>query len=153
MTKEETNRVFKKIKAYYYYFDLDKDSIKLWIEKLLPYSFEDVDSRIEEHIIGEERNNVPKIQDLIRHLMTEEQKSESSDDYIVQCRLCHRWLPLTEYDEHYDRCLSISYLVSVAKQKGETFTRQDLENCREDILNKLYEKYKPENIEYKPQTF
>jgi len=151
MKKEQANDIIKKIKAYYYYFELDKDSIKIWTDKMLPYSFEDVDRKIEEHIIGEERQNPPKVQDLIRHLLTEEQKAKSKDDYIVQCRLCKRWLPLKEHDEHYDRCLSIEYLVSVAKQKGEEFTREDLENCREDILNRLYEKYKPQETNFKAQ--
>ena len=61
----------------------------------------------------------------------------------VECNLCHRWLKIAEYDEHYGKCLDIAYLESIAKQKGEVFTREDLENCRQDIIDKLLAKYPP----------
>lgn len=151
MTKEQASQITKKIKAYYYYFELDKDSQKIWIDKLLPYSFEDVDKKIEEHITGEERQNPPRVQDLIRFLLTEEQKAKSKDDYIVNCNLCGRQMTLKEYDNHYDRCLSIEYLVNISKQKGQDITRKEIENCKEEVLNKLYEKYKPQETCYMPQ--
>ena len=151
MTKEQASQITKKIKAYYYFFELDKDSQKIWIDKMLLFAYEDVDKKVEEHIKGEERQNPPRIQDLIRFLMTEQQKQNSKDDYIVNCNLCGREMSLKEYDNHYDRCLSITYLLSQAKQKGEDITRKDLENCREDVLNRLYEKYKPQETCYTAQ--
>lgn len=65
----------------------------------------------------------------------------------VECNLCHRFMSLRQYEEHYDRCLDISYLVDVAKQKKEAFTREDLENCRFDVIQKLLNKYPPKKVD------
>lgn len=65
----------------------------------------------------------------------------------VNCNLCGRLMTIYEYDRHYDKCLDIEYLVSVAKQKGEEFTREDLENCTPTIIDKLLKKYPPEPIQ------
>ena len=67
-------------------------------------------------------------------------------NYTIECNLCHRWLSISEYEAHYDRCLDIQYLLSVAKQKGEAYTREDLENCKPIVIDKLLEKYPPKKI-------
>jgi hypothetical protein len=41
---------------------------------------------------------------------------------------------MNEYDSHYGRCLDIEYLVSVAKEKGENLTRNDLEHINKILL-------------------
>lgn len=64
----------------------------------------------------------------------------------VECNLCHRWMILPEYDLHYEKCMDIQYLENVAKEKGEEFTRKDLENCRSDVIEKLLSKYPPKAI-------
>lgn len=75
--------------------------------------------------------------------MAKEFKVIDYENDRVECNLCHRFMKISEYDEHYGKCLDIQYLESVAKQKGEVFTRKDLENCRQDIINKLLDKYPP----------
>lgn len=65
----------------------------------------------------------------------------------VECNLCHRWMKIDEYDYHYEKCLDVEYLVNVAKQKGEAFEREDIEDCRQDIIDKLLRKYPPKKIE------
>jgi len=65
----------------------------------------------------------------------------------VECNLCHRWMKIRDYDIHYEKCMDIEYLVSVAKQKGENFDRQDLENCRKEVIDKLLKKYPPTKLE------
>jgi len=149
MTKEESQKIIKKIKAYYYYFELDKDSTRIWTDKMQPYSFEDVDRKVEEHITGEDRQNPPRIQDLLRFLLTEEQKAKSKEEYLVNCNLCGRLMPFKEYETHYDKCLSFEYLIARAKKEHKEITREQLENTRQDVLNKLYEKYKPEETNLK----
>lgn len=66
------------------------------------------------------------------------------DRDLVECNLCHRFMTFPEYERHYDDCLDIEYLVSIAKQKGELFTREDLEGCRKDVLERLLIKYNPQ---------
>lgn len=65
----------------------------------------------------------------------------------VNCNLCGRLMTVYEYDRHYDKCLDIEYLVSIAKQKREAYSRKDLENCRLAVIDKLLEKYPPEPIQ------
>ena len=45
----------------------------------------------------------------------------------VACQLCGKWLRIWEYDSHYEKCLDIEYLVSVAKEHEQDITREDLE--------------------------
>lgn len=64
----------------------------------------------------------------------------------VNCNLCGKLMTIYEWERHYDKCLMLGYLVSVAKSKGLDFTREDLEEYGMDSLNKLYDKYPPESI-------
>ena len=76
----------------------------------------------------------------------QEKKEPKVVDYEndrVYCRMCGRWMKVLEFDEHYGECLDIQYLISVAKEKGENITREDLENTRQDIIDRLLQKYEP----------
>lgn len=61
----------------------------------------------------------------------------------VNCNLCGKLMTIYEYENHYEKCMDIEYLVSVAKEKGEEFGREDLEDCRRDVIEKLMNKYPP----------
>lgn len=150
MERSESKQIISKIKAYYYYFTLEKESLEEWYKKLELYDFEDVSRRIDEHLKGEDSKEPPKLHYLTRNLLTKQQKKNSKDDQIVECNLCHRWMLLKEYDLHYDKCLSIQYLIFRAKEQGQEITREDLENCKSEVLAKLYEKYKPQESTYEP---
>ena len=75
--------------------------------------------------------------------MAKEIKVIDYDNDRVECNLCHRWLKIYEYDAHYGKCFDIEYLVNIAKAKGEDITREDIENCRQDVIDKLLKKYEP----------
>lgn len=80
----------------------------------------------------------------------QEKKEPKVVDYEndrVYCRMCGRWMKVLEFDNHYGRCLDIQYLESKAKEMGEKFTREDLENCKEEIIDKLLQKYPPKGVE------
>lgn len=79
--------------------------------------------------------------------MAKEFKVIDYDNDRVECNLCHRWMKIAEYDRHYGKCLDIEYLVNIAKQKGENIIRQDLEDCRQDVIDKLLVKYEPKGVE------
>lgn len=79
--------------------------------------------------------------------MASEVKVVDYENDRIECNLCHRWMKIQEYDDHYGKCLDIQYLVSVAKKKGENFTREDLENCRQEVIDKLLAKYPPKKLE------
>lgn len=78
--------------------------------------------------------------------MTKEIKIIDYENDKVECNLCHRWMTIGEYDSHYEKCLDVEYLVNVAKEKGETFERKDIENCRQDVIDRLLEKYEPKKV-------
>lgn len=144
MERDEAKRLISKIKAYYYYFSLDKDSLIEWNNRLKDYDYQDVDNRLMDHLKGENAKDIPQLHFLIRNLLTVEQKRKQKKEYIVECNLCHRWMSLSEYDAHYDKCLTVEYLVNTAKAKGESITRKEIENCRQEVIDKLYKKYPPE---------
>lgn len=147
MKKSEVNKLLNKIKGYYNsQFFIDEYVSEAWIESLEPYDFEDAEEHIKEYL-KEYPDIAPKPHVFIKNLLTHEQKEKRRNaDYIISCNLCGKWMSLQEYDEHYGRCLDIQYLESVAKQKGENFSRKDLENCKEEVIDKLLKKYPPEEV-------
>lgn len=144
MNKQETKTLTNKIKGYYNSsFFVDEFVIDAWYETMKPYDLEDAINHIQEYI-KEFPNDPPRPQTFKRGLYTHEEKVRLRESkFTVECNLCHRFMPLAEYDEHYDKCLDIQYLVDVAKQKGEVFTREDLENQPDRVINALLNKYPP----------
>lgn len=144
MTKNEVKKLLNKIKGYYNsQFFIDEFVIDAWEDTMKPYELDDAIDHIQDYI-KEYPDVAPKPHIFKRGLYTHDEKQKMrNSDYTVQCNLCHRWMSMTEYDAHYGDCLTINYLVSVAKQKGENITRKDLEHCRREVIDRLYEKYKP----------
>lgn len=147
MEFQEVKKLGTNIKAYYNYFSLDKDTLQVWKEKLSDYDYEDVLKKLEQHLKSEEAKELPQLHYLLRGLLTTKQKQQSKGKHIVECNLCHRWMSIDEYDAHYGKCLDIEYLVNVAKSKGESIEREDIENCRQDVIDKLLKKYEPKKVE------
>lgn len=149
MKKSEVNKLLNKIKGYYNsQFFIDEYVIDAWVEQLEPYDLEDAEEHIKEYL-KEYPDTPPKPHTFIKGLLTHEQKIARRDSsYLIGCNLCGKWLTSEEYDSHYGRCLDIQYLLSVAKQKGEKFTREDLENCRPEVIDKLLAKYPPKKVEW-----
>lgn len=148
MKKTETNKLLNKIKGYYNsQFFIDEYVMDAWAETMEPYDLEDAEAHIKEYI-KENPDTPPKPHTFIKGLYTHDEKEMiRNSNYTVECNLCHRWMPLQEYDEHYGKCLDIQYLESVAKEKGEKFTRKDLENCKKEVIDKLLQKYPPKGVE------
>lgn len=152
MTKSEVAKFMSKIRGCYpNQFFLEDDVINEWTNRLEPYDKEDVERKFEEHLKGEMKEKPPMVHYLTNYIKTHEEKYKYDGEYKVSCNLCGKWMTMSQYDSHYDRCLSIEYLLDQAKQKGENIKRRDIENCREDVLNKLYEKYKPQEVTFKPR--
>lgn len=61
----------------------------------------------------------------------------------IACQLCGKWMRAWEYDKHYEKCLDIEYLISIAKEKGENITRDDLKQYPQETIDKLLRKYDP----------
>lgn len=65
----------------------------------------------------------------------------------VACQLCGRWMRVWQYDEHFDKCLDIEYLVRTMNEHGEDITREDLEGLSRESINKLLKKHEPKKVE------
>ena len=148
MNKIETKNLLDLIKGYYNsQFFVDEYVIKVWVETLEPYDLEDAKEHIKQYI-KEYPDVPPKPHTFIKGLLTKKEKEiRQKADYIVNCNLCGKEMSLAEYDSHYGRCLDIQYLASIAKQKGEAFTRKDLEACDVKVIDKLLAKYPPKRSE------
>lgn len=148
MNKQETKKLTDKIKGYYNsQFFVDEYVIDAWYETMEPYDLEDAIEHIQDYV-KQYPDIAPKPQTFRVGLCTHEQKMRMrNSDFIVECNLCHRFMPLEEYDLHYDKCLDIQYLESVAKEKGESFTRADLENQTDRVINGLLAKYPPKQYD------
>lgn len=148
MTKMEVSKLLNKIKGYYSsQFFIDEYITEAWVEMLEPYDLEDALEHIQTWVM-ENPEQPPKPQTFIKGLYTHEEKIKiHNSNYTVECNLCHKFMTLEDYDNHYDRCLDIQYLVNVARQKGEDLKREDLEYCRPGVIEKLLQKYPPKKIE------
>lgn len=144
MNKQETKKLLDTIKGYYNsQFFVDEFVINAWVDTMQPYDLNDAIEHIQVYL-KEYPDTPPKPHIFKRGLYTHEEKMKfKNSDFTVECNLCHRWMPLGEYEEHYERCLDISYLEDIAKQKGENFTRADLENQTDRVINGLLAKYQP----------
>lgn len=147
MTKTEVNKLLNKIKGYYNsQFFIDEYVIDAWYESMKDYDLEDAEKHLKDYL-KENPDIAPKPHTFKRGLYTHEEKETMKNaKYTVECNLCHRWMPFSEYERHYDRCLDIQYLVSVAKSKGKDLSREELENSRDDVINGLLAKYPPTKL-------
>lgn len=144
MKKTEVSKLLNKIKGYYNsQFFIDEYITEAWLETMKQYDLEDALEHLSSYL-KEYPDLPPKPHTFTKGLYTRDQKDMiRNSKFTVECNLCHRWLPLQEYEDHYARCLDISYLISVAKQKGEEYSREELENCRPGVIEKLLAKYPP----------
>lgn len=144
MNKTEAKKLTDKIKGYYNsQFFVDDYVLEAWYETMKPYDLDDAIEHIQTYV-KEFPDIPPKPHTFKRGLYTHEEKMRiKNSDFTVQCNLCGRWMSLDDYDSHYDKCLDIQYLESVAKQKGEAFTREDLENQPDKVIDALLSKYQP----------
>ena len=148
MTKSEINKLVNTIKGYYNsQFFIDDFVLNAWYESLKDYDLEDAEEHLKDYLKNYP-DTPPKPHTFKNGLYTHEEKETMRNQkYTIACNLCGRWMNLEEYDRHYDKCLDIQYLISVAKSKGHNLTREELENKRQDVIDGLLAKYPPTKLE------
>lgn len=144
MTKNETKKLLNKIKGYYNsQFFIDEYVLDAWTETMEPYDLETSEERLKDYL-KENPDVAPKPQTFIKGMLTSnEKRAIRNNEYTVSCNLCGKWMSLDQYDSHYDKCLDIQYLMSIAKQQGKDLPREDLESAKPEVIKKLMEKYEP----------
>lgn len=142
MKKSEVNSLVKKIKAYYPDFYLQDGSIDVWYEKLEPYDAMDLDNKLSQHLQSDYKDKAPYLHYLTKYLKTQQEKQQSKiEDRDVACNLCGDWMPLSKYDNHYDKCLSIRTLQRWLRNKGKEVGYKELDELDNNTFEKVYEKY------------
>lgn len=145
MNKVETKKLISIIKGYYNnQFFVDEFVTQAWIDTMEHYDLDDSIEHLKEYL-KEYPDTPPKPHIFIKGMLTIKQK-QSHEDLIVACQSCGKWLNLSEYDSHYDRCLTIDYLYRIVKEKGANITREELEQYPQDTIDKLYRKYEPTEV-------
>ena len=142
MTKAEVERFMKRIKSYYDSFTWDDFKISEWYSRLKPYDSIDVNNKLEDHLHGEYRAQAPKLHYITMYLKTPEEKARNSQEYVVDCNLCGRTMTLSEYNAHYEICLSVKALQKwIKEKKGTEVTYEELANLDRITFEKVYKKY------------
>ena len=145
MNEEEVYELLERVRVYYQHMTRSDALIDEWFKGLKNYSAKDVNSGFDKYLKDERnRNRIPMPQDLISGLSTiDEQKANNNNNFKIDCQLCHRFMSLDEYDNHYSKCSSVTYLLSVFKKKNMNVTREELEKLDDESFNRLYNKYPP----------
>lgn len=142
MKRSEVNKFYQKIKAYYPGFYIQDDSMEEWFKQLEPYDYVDLDNKLSQHLHGEYKDKPPMLHYLIKYLKTPSEKAQSKiNDYNVNCNLCGDLMPLSKYDEHYDKCLSITALQRWLKNNGKEVSYKQLDELDDEAFSKVYSKY------------
>lgn len=61
---------------------------------------------------------------------------------VVECNICHKWMTLDKYDNHYDRCMSTQYLIHrIYQEKGVIPEYDEIFYLPREKFEGLYQKY------------
>lgn len=151
MNEEEVYRLIERVRVYYQHLSRSDELNDEWYRLLKKYDVNEINNAFDNYLKSERnRNRIPMPQDLTQGLLTIEQKKkrkEQNQGYIVCCNLCQKEMPLEHYDEHYGRCLSTMYLISVLKKQGKQVEYELLASLSQEKFNEVYAKYKDyENV-------
>ena len=140
MTKTEVIHFLGKIKAYYQNFCKDSYVVDEWYDRLKNYNIDDVYRKLDEHLQGEYRNEIPKLHYITRYLSVEKERREyNTADKYVRCVNCNKLVKLIEFDKHVDRCNSVDYLCRMSqKHFNKRLDAQKLMEVEEERFEKYY---------------
>lgn len=144
MNEDEVYKLLERVRVYYQHLSRSDDLLDEWYKILKDYSANEVENTLNEYLsIEKNRSRIPMPQDLTQGLLTIQQKKKKfNSNYSVRCNLCGKEMPLAHYNSHYDKCLSIMYLISVFKQQGENVDYKTFATLDDKKFNAIYEKYK-----------
>lgn len=145
MQKHEVINFMKKIKAYYQSFSMEDYVVNEWFDRLKNYDIEDVYAKLDQHLNGECKEQIPKLHYITRFLKTPEEKKQSDNDFIVDCNLCYKPIKYSNYNNHYNKCLSIKFLMKQINKNDSNVSYEELEDLYDnsrDTYEKVYEKYR-----------
>lgn len=145
MSEEEVYEILDRVKVNYQHLAMPDELFDEWYNQLKYYAKDEVYKNLDNYFKSDrKRRNIPLVYDLIDGLLTiEQQKTKSKDNFKIDCQLCHRFMTLEEYNNHYDKCLLIKTLIPILQKNGETVDYDSLNEYDYQTLDKVYDKYVP----------
>lgn len=150
MNRDQIKKLLKRIQSNYPNFIVDDYKISEWHKELKNYDEDDVHKKLEEHMRSSEYgNSEPKLYFLTKFLKTKEEKNKV-EKYRLQCTICGKFIPEDEYNEHFERCLDVDYIIrkrkelfdedtsEELKQRYYSFSQETFDDKYLDFLNKIY---------------
>ncbi|MEG1506510.1 MAG: hypothetical protein RR478_03320 [Bacilli bacterium] len=121
MDLKEVSDILKRISSHYNSFIIDDFKKKEWYRELKDYDYDDVNFALEKHLKNSEYGQYePKLYYLTKFL---KKKSEKGKEEILftNCQLCGVLLNYNDYNSHYKRCSSITWIAKQwEKYKSDT---------------------------------
>lgn len=140
MTKTEVLHFMKKIKSYYQNFAIEDYILDEWYDRLKPYSIEDVYKKLDEHLKGEYKNEIPKLHFITRYLKTPTEKV-AAERILIKCAYCGEVIELEKHDRHLARHNSIAYIKRNEGRIGKDFNEEKMYNLTEVEFDRLYKRF------------
>lgn len=141
MKKTEVGKILNKIKAFRQSFDINNNLIDEWTKILEPYSYQDVEKKLDEYF--KESSNFGQYPDayyLTKYLKTEDEKARVGE-IVVRCQICKQRVPYIEYDQHFDRCSSIEFIKNNEEYLKREFNTEKMWELSKTEFEKLYWKF------------
>lgn len=142
MNRKQVADLLEKIQAYRQSFLITDTLIKEWSNILVDYDYEDVNKKLDEFFQnGENFGKYPDVYYLIKFLKKKEEKLKSGVEYL-RCRFCGKVVELADYNQHYERCSSAEYLISMSKKYfDKSLNREKLLSCSLSEFEDYYLKF------------
>lgn len=140
MTRSETVHFLEKIKTYYQNFLIEDYVVNEWHDRLKNFNIEDVYRKLDEHLQGNYKDEIPKLHFITKYLNRDKDKIEPSN-VLVRCKDCGQAIGLKYYDEHLLRHNSINYVKANEKRINKTFSTEKLYSLNKQNFNEFYEKF------------
>lgn len=139
MELKDVKIILNRVKVNYPTFVNDGYTQSEWYKELKDYSLEDVMEKLEQHFRSEQYgNSIPKVYFLTKYLIKEKEKNVV-ENISYKCPFCEKYIPMEFYEEHYDKCSSIDYLINMStKHFNKPLNREKLEQASDDAFDSYY---------------
>lgn len=140
MNKAELKSFMEKIKANYQEFSIEGYVVNEWYKRLKDYDIEDVEKKFEQHLNGEYRRTVPRLNFIAGGLKTPTEK-EASQTIRVRCQHCGLALDLKKLDRHLARHNSVFYVKSKEGYLNQNYDMDKLMEATEVVFARFYKHF------------
>jgi len=145
MTRAEVATLLKKVQTHYSSLDVDSFMLDEWYNELKNYDGKEVYQKLDQHLRSEQYGmNIPKLYFLTKYLKTADQKKNQTKGQ-VQCRFCDKFVGQDEFDQHYQKCSRINYVLNQSEKygidiKSSLDTTENVEKAYDYIVEQIKER-------------